>query len=213
MGLWSRKVCDNLASKCDTESISSQTSYTETDFGSWKKPWKTQIIRLLVCHISLWTSEVSGRNLLILDSTLVRNPINCNLRHSQTLYLCSIPQFYSSQDITNKKFHYVSFMAPFITMPSPLLLIKLYCQHVLTVISQLAIGRVELNSSEKGGSPSVDAALPNSCFDMVSSVWFLPLANTYRKHIKHSDYCHPGPDRETPVWTTTMQCIVAFYWV
>lgn len=29
MGLWGRKVCDNLASKRDSESISSETSYSE----------------------------------------------------------------------------------------------------------------------------------------------------------------------------------------
>lgn len=76
MGSWGRKVCDNLASKRDTESISSETSDTEsTGLVYYTNLENTQIRGLLMCHISMWTPELSCGDLVRLESTRVRNPI------------------------------------------------------------------------------------------------------------------------------------------
>lgn len=120
MGLRGRMVYDNLASKRDTESISSLTFYTGLVYYTDPETHKSEECSW---HISMQMPTCGN-----LKSTLVRNPIYCCHRHSFTLYLlnCILPKI-----LQIKKFN--------ATMARPLLWIKLYFHPVLTVITLLAM--------------------------------------------------------------------------
>lgn len=118
MGLWGRKVCDNLASKRDTESIPSQSSRTEIT-GLDQETHKTWDHSF---HISARAPEFSCREsdktLLLSEMSDIQYTVVPDI-HTPCIYF-RILQFYSSQDINNKKINSVSYKATFfITMPRP----------------------------------------------------------------------------------------------
>lgn len=87
MGLWGRKVCDNLASKRDTESIPSQSSHTEIT-GLDQETHKTWDHSF---HISAWAPEFS---LIRLNSC--QKCQKSNILWSQTfIHLVYILQFFN----------------------------------------------------------------------------------------------------------------------
>lgn len=150
MGLWGRKVCDNLASKRDTESIPSQSSRTEIT-GLDQETHKTWDHSF---HISARAPEFSCREsdktLLLSEMSEIQYTVVPDI-HTPCIYF-RILQFYSSQDINNKKNQFCELQGHFLYYDAKTSALgsNSISTPSLTVVTLSATGRVELNWTGNG---------------------------------------------------------------
>lgn len=182
MGLWGRKVCDNLAPKRDTESVSSQTPNTEIT-GLVHMPYLRVDARVQQMKYEIYyCQKMSEKSNMPQSQTFIHTASNV------ALFNFILPK------IQLIKIQLCDFKVLFITIQRSVLWIKLHCHCLLTFITLLAMGRAELNTTGNGWlycGWSAQALL--WCHVRV------PSGKKRHKieYIKCSDCSHPGPGGET----------------